>query len=233
MNSVSRNIRKIREEAGLSQQALADRVIVTRQSISNWERGVSLPDIEMLASIADALGVEITELLYGKRPPDEFRQQRPARIRTALLLGVIWLVLLAAVCFLLPAMEAQARLTYQTSHYMIARTALLPPFYALTAAGFAAVLAINSDFRIKDHRICLLFLSGGILLFLLLFLYFAPIVPMKISILVSAWILKNPALFALPGTLLFCGCNRKPAGTPDYLVTTDTEKGDAHDQELS
>ena len=36
------HLARLRQEAGLSQQALADRLSVTRQAVSNWERGVSL-----------------------------------------------------------------------------------------------------------------------------------------------------------------------------------------------
>lgn len=41
MNVIGKNLKKYREKAGLSQQELAKHMAVTRQTISNWERGVS------------------------------------------------------------------------------------------------------------------------------------------------------------------------------------------------
>lgn len=60
-----------RKRAGLSQEALAERLHVTRQTISNWEGGKSLPDIESLKSLAEALEVPVERLLYGEISPPQ------------------------------------------------------------------------------------------------------------------------------------------------------------------
>ena len=57
------NLIKLRARSGLSQSDLAEKCCVTRQAVSNWERGKSLPDIETLTVIAAALGVSASELL--------------------------------------------------------------------------------------------------------------------------------------------------------------------------
>ncbi len=62
---VGKNIRHFREAAGLSQEALAEKLGVTRQAVSNWELGKTEPDIETLHRIADVLGVTIEEIIYG------------------------------------------------------------------------------------------------------------------------------------------------------------------------
>ena len=67
MNEIARNIRRIRSSSGLTQEMLAERMFVTRQTISNWETGKSQPDIDTLITLADALEVEVTELVYGKK----------------------------------------------------------------------------------------------------------------------------------------------------------------------
>ena len=53
---------QLRQEAGLSQQALADRLAVTRQAVSNWEREQTLPDLDMLRALARALGTDLNTL---------------------------------------------------------------------------------------------------------------------------------------------------------------------------
>ena len=62
---VGENIRHFREKSGLSQEALAEKLNVTRQAVSNWERGKTEPDIETLHQIADTLDVTIEEIIYG------------------------------------------------------------------------------------------------------------------------------------------------------------------------
>ena len=65
MRTVGNNIRKYREKAGISQEALAEKLNVTRQAVSNWELIKTEPDIDTLHRIADSLGVMIEELIYG------------------------------------------------------------------------------------------------------------------------------------------------------------------------
>ena len=65
MRTVGNNIRKYREKAGISQEALAEKLNVTRQAVSNWELSKTEPDIDTLHRIADSLGVMIEELIYG------------------------------------------------------------------------------------------------------------------------------------------------------------------------
>lgn len=67
-NVVGACISRERKKAGLSQEALAERLHVTRQTISNWEGGKSLPDIESLKALAQALDVPIERLIYDGRP---------------------------------------------------------------------------------------------------------------------------------------------------------------------
>lgn len=60
---LSENIRSIRESRGLSQEELAIKLNVVRQTVSNWERGLSVPDSDMLISISEALDASVGTLL--------------------------------------------------------------------------------------------------------------------------------------------------------------------------
>ncbi|MDO4332203.1 MAG: helix-turn-helix transcriptional regulator [Eubacteriales bacterium] len=53
---VGKKIRKLREEAGLSQEALAEKMEVTRQAVSKWENDLSVPDMENLLKLSAFLG---------------------------------------------------------------------------------------------------------------------------------------------------------------------------------
>lgn len=57
------NIKSIRKSKGLSQEELAIKLNVVRQTISKWEQGLSVPDSELLVSLSDALDIPVSTLL--------------------------------------------------------------------------------------------------------------------------------------------------------------------------
>ena len=57
------NIKSIRKSKGLSQEELAIKLHVVRQTISKWEQGLSVPDSEMLISISEVLETPVSTLL--------------------------------------------------------------------------------------------------------------------------------------------------------------------------
>lgn len=57
------NIKSIRKSKGLSQEELAIKLNVVRQTISKWEQGLSVPDAEMLISISEVLEIPVSTLL--------------------------------------------------------------------------------------------------------------------------------------------------------------------------
>lgn len=72
------NIKLLRKKQGLTQQQLADRLHVVRQTVSKWEKGESAPDGDMLPAVAEALGVPLEELMGLPRPePWYYRLKRP------------------------------------------------------------------------------------------------------------------------------------------------------------
>ena len=58
-------IRKHRTESGVSQKDLADKIYVTRQTVSNWENGKSYPDIQSLLLLSQLFGVTVDQLIKG------------------------------------------------------------------------------------------------------------------------------------------------------------------------
>ena len=60
---LNENIKAIRKSKGLSQEELAIKLNVVRQTISKWEQGLSVPDSEMLISIAEMLETPVSTLL--------------------------------------------------------------------------------------------------------------------------------------------------------------------------
>ena len=57
------NLKALRKERGFSQEQLAARLNIVRQTVSKWETGTSVPDAELLTKLAEELDVTVGELL--------------------------------------------------------------------------------------------------------------------------------------------------------------------------
>ena len=60
------NLKKIRKDKGYTQEELAKKLNVVRQTVSKWEKGLSLPDVDMLSKIANVLETDVNILLDGQ-----------------------------------------------------------------------------------------------------------------------------------------------------------------------
>ncbi len=65
------NLKMIRKEKGMSQEELASKVHVVRQTVSKWEKGLSVPDAEMLMHIAEVFEVPVSRLLGAEKTQEE------------------------------------------------------------------------------------------------------------------------------------------------------------------
>ena len=62
------NLKAIRKDKGYTQESLAIELNVVRQTVSKWEKGLSVPDAEMLQRLAEVFDVSVGDLL-GSEPP--------------------------------------------------------------------------------------------------------------------------------------------------------------------
>ena len=60
---IGKKISEARKTAGLTQMELADTMMVSYQAVSNWERGLTMPDITKLPKLSQTLGISIDTLL--------------------------------------------------------------------------------------------------------------------------------------------------------------------------
>ena len=73
------NLRTLRKARGLSQEDLAQRLHITRQTLSKWENGLSVPDAQLLLRLAEILDVPVSELLGGPVETEEREEDAVAR----------------------------------------------------------------------------------------------------------------------------------------------------------
>lgn len=69
---IGARIQEYRKKAGMNQEEFAERLGVSRQAVSKWERDKAYPDLDRLVCICELLDVQVGELIYGKgEEPDE------------------------------------------------------------------------------------------------------------------------------------------------------------------
>lgn len=92
---LGKQIKKYRNERTLSQEALADRVYVSRQTVSNWENDKSYPDVKSLVLLSEVFEVSLDQLIKGD--VEEMKQQINKNDQEQFgRLSIIFTVLLAA-----------------------------------------------------------------------------------------------------------------------------------------
>ena len=80
--TLSEKILRLRTEKGLSQLELAEQLEVSRQSVSKWETGQSVPDLDKLIKLSDLFGVTVDELVReGERPQPPQPEPRVIYVR--------------------------------------------------------------------------------------------------------------------------------------------------------
>ena len=139
MRDIGANIRRARTRRHLTQDDLAQTVHTTRQTISNYETGRSRPDVETLQRLADALGVELTEL-----PADA----RRAALRRLCITGAVTLVLTGLWAYL----HAVCLRQYQRGDMVPLAAMLITEPLLLCALAWTLLQALRMVTRLRPRR---------------------------------------------------------------------------------
>lgn len=114
---IGKKLKQARAQAGLTQEQAAEALFVSRQTVSNWETGKSLPDVLSAVRCGQLYGVSLDELLKGDTAMHRQLEQeaRLRRLRRRLLL-VGWVVVAAsALLVLLEALVEHPVLAFLTA----------------------------------------------------------------------------------------------------------------------
>ncbi|MBR5390852.1 MAG: helix-turn-helix transcriptional regulator [Clostridia bacterium] len=219
MPDIGRHIADSRKKNMLTQEQLASALHVTRQTVSSWENGRTLPDVETLAQVATALNVSVEELIYGKRSnPAAWHLSRCRKTAIAAGCCAIATVLLDG------AREDFYQLFHRTyrlpvgRYEAIAAQALFKPLiWVFCTVELLALLAMSRRLSIKRPWLRKTALLGGaalMLFYVLQCLAAAGILPTPW--LAESWrtVNHNAWLFLIPTAALFLGAERNaaPAG---------------------
>ena len=96
---LSETLYKLRKQSGLSQEQLAEKLNVSRQSISKWESGISVPEADKLIAISDFFEISLDALLKEKEPP-VVKPKSESPLSPPSLFGAI-LAIAGAICLIL------------------------------------------------------------------------------------------------------------------------------------
>lgn len=67
--------KELRKEKGVTQEQLAEKLNVSGRTVSRWETGTNMPDLDILIEIADFYGVDIRELIDGERKSEKMNKE--------------------------------------------------------------------------------------------------------------------------------------------------------------
>ncbi|MBR0199998.1 MAG: helix-turn-helix domain-containing protein [Oscillospiraceae bacterium] len=72
---IGRLLQELRKEKGLTQEQLAERMGVARRTVSRWETGSNMPDLDILMELADLYAVDLREILSGERKSERMDRE--------------------------------------------------------------------------------------------------------------------------------------------------------------
>lgn len=115
--NIGEKLYELRKEKHMSQEEVAEKLDVTRQTISKWETNMSTPDFDKIKPLCDLYGITADELLTGekreiKEQPmnkQEIKKERAQGIGTGVLfyfIAVVWIMISIPVLFLNPVLAA-------------------------------------------------------------------------------------------------------------------------------
>lgn len=212
MQDVAKNIKRLRSQEGLSQEALAEKLNVTRQTVSSWETGRTQPDLDALTALSAALDAEVTELIYGRRPAGGYVKYQQKYVVTASVLAAYILITVLMWIFWLPPKMAEHNLYYRFSAWMLPFLyGQRPLMYAAFGAFLPCFAAVFTDMGIKNRHVrvlllCLSAAAAAVAVLVCANILVLPVQNIKMLYLGQS-ISQTPVLF-LPGLGLFLGINK-------------------------
>ena len=156
---ISNQIKTRREAMGLSQEQLAEKLYVSRQTISNWERDKTYPDVQSLLMLSVLFDTSIDTLVKGDVTiMEEAVERERKRLGTRMLWLAVLMLALLALAFALILSPAFAWMEGAWGVGVATAAAFLP---AMAALAVAAVLErIKRENDLVTYREILAFMNG-------------------------------------------------------------------------
>ncbi len=183
---IGNNIMRLRKTANMTQQELAEKLNYSDKSVSKWEQGNGLPDIRILAQIADLFNVTVDDLIHEHAAPVMPAKTRLLRRLIIILCSVALCWLVAVVAFVIGGIIAPGeRYLWLAFVYAVPASAVVVlVFSSIWAYKWARVVSVSVliwtalaciyltvYFTAQQPKIWLIFLVGVPLQVLALFFF--------------------------------------------------------------
>ncbi|MCD8115775.1 MAG: helix-turn-helix transcriptional regulator [Oscillospiraceae bacterium] len=97
---ICEKMKKARSNAGMTQEQVAEKIEVSRQTISNWENGKTLPDVMSVIKLSDLYQVTLDELLKGdSKMMDKIKKDTDTVKSNQSLIKVAWILIIVSFLF--------------------------------------------------------------------------------------------------------------------------------------
>jgi transcriptional regulator with XRE-family HTH domain len=145
-------LRELRKQNNYSQEELANLLDISRQSVSKWESGISMPDLENVIKISDLFGVSIDYLLKDRKSDSDFNyytvhNEKPLQIDyiayVTIILSVITIVSLLILSFIIPHNYSDLSRGIDVTGFMAYYYSFLEFRITVLTAAIATLLAIS------------------------------------------------------------------------------------------
>lgn len=98
-------LRGLRKDKGVTQEQLAEQLNVSNKSVSRWETGTNMPDLDIIIILAEYYDVDVGELLAGERKTEEVKEEKAvlrkvaeySKLRETNYLGKIFVVVILGI----------------------------------------------------------------------------------------------------------------------------------------
>ena len=161
---IGRNCRRLRQRAGLTQEELAERLHVTRQAVSAWETEKNRLDAETLVALAEALGADVQELLYGpgvvQAPFARYQRRYLVCAALSAVVVIAWLVMEVTLKPYLIHQAARTFIPYPGMAYFLT----VPPLGVMgLGCLFPSLASLWVDIRVRSIPVRRVLLALGLL----------------------------------------------------------------------
>lgn len=151
---LSKRIKELRTEKGWSQETLAERAYVSRQTISNWETEKSYPDVHSLLILCDVFGVSLDDLIKGDVDTMKETIKNDEAKRLKKLWNLCGIEFLAALAFLLLA------ILLKTEEIKLLCAFISGAFMAVDFITLIKMEQIKKDNDVQTYREVVAFMNG-------------------------------------------------------------------------
>lgn len=186
MRDIGKNIKKVRESKQMTQDDLAAKLFVSRQTISNYETGRTRPDIETLIKLSSVLDIDIHVLIYG--PPNVLN--RTEMLKRLCLSAISVVILLLGNYHFAEWAEYLKQMRYIVIPTFILNIIYRPVMFSII--GYIAMLCVSTFYQvapIKERSARII----KVLIIILVVIYVFVVGPLFLSALIP---FKLPTLWS-------------------------------------